>query len=151
MAGLDLFSIQEVIAAHIRAEFPAYEVKEDDIIDDEYILRLNNNVKPFIILRWGSLMRQQTNTSFVGVRADEYTSMVDVIVVAPNARIARQASNMINDKLIGWRIPGGSQLTPAGNGVWAVPDKEGKPHLYISDTQFNYAVNFDGVGEYITP
>lgn len=151
MGGLNLFQIQETIAAHIRAEFPAYDVKEDDIIDDEYILRINNNVKPFILLRWGAMNRSQTNGSFAGARYDEYSSTVDIIAVAPNPRIARQVSNLINDTLTGWRVPNGSQLVPGASGIWAVPDKDGRPHLYLCDTQFSYAVNFDNVGEYITP
>lgn len=151
MSGLNLFAVQEIIAAHIRSEFPAYDVKEDDIIDDEYILRLNNNVKPFILLRWGNMNRSRSNTSFAGARFDEYSSTVDVIVVAPNPRIARQAGNMINDTLTGWNVPNGSQLVPQSSGIWAVPDKDGRPHLYLCDTQFSYAINFDNVGGYITP
>jgi hypothetical protein len=151
MAGLDLFSLQEVIAAHIRAEFPAYEVIEDDVIDDEYILRLDNNVKPFIFLRWGSLNRSAANASFAGVRLDEYSSTVDIAIVAPSPRIARKASNMITDALIGWRVPGGNSLTPDISGTWAVRDDAGRPHLYVCNSRFTYAVNFDNVGAYITP
>lgn len=151
MTGLNLFAVQEVIAAHIRSSFPNYEVREDDFIDDDYILRLGNNVKPFIMLRWGAMNRVNGSGSFAGARFDEYSSTVDVIVVAPNPRIARQASNMINDALTGWKVPNGSQLIPGMSGTWAVPDKDGKPHLYLCDSQFSYAVNFEGVGEYITP
>lgn len=151
MAGLDLFNVQELIAAHIRDSFPAYDVIEDDVIDDEYILRLDNNVKPFIFLRWGSLNRSTTNGSFAGTRHDEYSSSVDIGVIAPNARIARKASNMINDVLIGWKIPNGGALTPDISGAWVVRDDADRPHLYVCTSRFIYAVNFDNVGEYITP
>lgn len=152
MAGLDLFAIQDGIGAHIRATFPNYDVVDDVVIDDDYILRLDNNVKPFIVLRWGSLLRSGNNTSFGGVRYDEYSSSVDVVVIAPNPRIARQASNMINDQLIGWKLPSGPALTPSGaQATWAVSDTSGKPHVFISSTRFNYAVNAESVGQNITP
>lgn len=152
MAGLDLFSIQDEIGAHIRATFPTYEVVDDVVVYDNYILRLDNNVKPFILLRWGSLLRSGGNASFGGVRYDEYTSSVDVSVVAPNPRISRQAANMINGQLIGWKLSSGPALIPTGGqATWAVNDSNGRPHLFVSSMRFNYAVNAESVGQNITP
>lgn len=152
MAGLDLFAIQDEIGAHVRATFPAYDVVDDVVIDDNYILRLDNNVKPFIVLRWGSLLRSGSNASFGGVRFDEYTSSVDVNVIAPNPRISRQAANMINDQLIGWKLSSGPAMIPTGGqATWAVNDSNGRPHLFVSSMRFNYAVNAESVGENITP
>ena len=152
MAGLDLYAIQEEIGAHIRATFPTYDVIDDVVVDDNYILRLDNNVKPFIVLRWGSLLRSTANTSFGGVRYDEYLSSVDVSVVAPNPRISRQAANMINDQLIGWKLSSGPALTPVGGqATWAINDNNGRPHLFMSSMRFNYAVNAESVGQNITP
>jgi hypothetical protein len=152
MAGLDLFAVQEEIAAHIRATFPSYDVVEDDVVDDEYILRLDNNVKPFIFLRWGNLNRLANNASFGGVRFDEYVSSCDVSVVAPSPRISRKASNMINDLLIGWKLSSGTRLTPtSGSATWAVVNNSGRPHLYVTSMRFGYALNAESVGENITP
>jgi len=152
MAGLDLFSIQDEIAAYVRSQFTAYDVIEDDFIDDDYILRLNNNVKPFIFLRWGSLLRMANNASFGGVRYDEYMSSVDVSIVAPSPRIARKASNMINDRLIGWKLSSGPALVPTGGQAsWSVNDSNGRPHLFVASMRFNYSVNAESVGQNITP
>jgi hypothetical protein len=152
MAGLDLFTIQDEIGAHIRATFPTYDVVDDVVIDDNYILRLDNNVKPFILLRWGSLLRSGSNTSFGGVRFDEYSSSVDVAIVAPNPRISRQAANMINDQLIGGKLSSGPAMIPTGGqATWAVNDSNGRPHLFVSSMRFNYAVNAESVGNNITP
>ena len=152
MAGLDLYAVQEEIAAYITATFPTYDVIEDDIVDDDYILRLDNNVKPFIFLRWGNLTRLPNNASFGGVRFDEYVSSCDVSVVAPTPRVARKASNMINDLLIGWKLSSGTRLTPtSGSATWAVADNAGRPHLYITSMRFGYAMNAESVGQNITP
>lgn len=147
MTGLDLIAVQDVIAAHVETSLPTYDVKQDYVLDDEQILKLDNRIKPFIVLRWHGLNRSAQNASFRGARFDEYNSAVDVIVVAPNPRISRQALNYVMDELIGWQVPGGSQLTPSGGqSVASVPDYQGKPHLYLAVNTLTFQVNSDGVG-----
>ncbi len=147
MTGLDLIAVQDVIATHVETSFPTYDVKQDYVLDDEEILKLDNRIKPFIVLRWHGLSRSPQNASFRGARFDEYNSAVDVIVVAPNPRISRQALNYVMDELIGWQVPGGSQLTPSGGqSVASVPDYQGKPHLYLAVNTLTFQVNSDGVG-----
>ena len=150
MTGLDLVSVQDVIAQHITSLFPNYDVKEDEVLDNEYLLKVSNKVKPFIVLRWHGLSRSPVNTSFAGVRFDEYASAVDVILVAPTPKQARRALNMVLDDLIGWQVPGGSQLTPSGgDSVFPIVDYDGKPHIYLAINTLTFAVNSDGVGSYI--
>jgi len=147
VTGLDLIAVQDVIATRVEAALPTYEIKQDYVLDDEEILKLSNRIKPFIVLRWHGLFRSPTNASIGGVRFDEYSSAVDVIVVAPNARISRQALNYAMSELIGWQVPGGSQLTPSGGqSVTSVPDYQGKPHLYLAVNTLTFQVNSDGVG-----
>lgn len=147
MTGLDLIAVQDVIATHIETALPNYEVKQDYVLDDEQILKLDNRTKPFIVLRWHGLERSPTNASIGGTRFDEYSSAVDVIVVAPTPRISRQALNYVMDELIGWQVPGGSQLTSSGGqSVASVPGYQGKPHMYLAVNTLEFQVNSDGVG-----
>lgn len=152
MSGLDLLSVQDIISAHIRAEFPGYTVYDDDIIDDEFIIKIGNNVKPYIVLNWGGLRHTATGASFAGVRHDEYYSTVDIGVVAPTPRQARVAHNIIMDRLIGWKPTNGGAMNPEGGAdVWAVADKAGRPNVYVASARLSYAVNSDNVGAYIAP
>lgn len=152
MAGLNLVEIQDIITAHIRAEFPGYDVREDDIIDSEVLARESNKVKPYVVLNWGGLSRSTINTSFAGVRHDEYSSSVDVSVVAPTPKQCRKAVNVIQDKLVGWKPTGGGALTPEGvAGIFVVPDYDARPHLYVGYFRLGFTVNGENVGEYITP
>jgi len=152
MAGLNLVAVQDIIAAHIRAEFPNYELHEDDVIDDEYMLKNNGKVKPYIVLRWGGLNRSRANASFAGVRFDEYTSSVDIMVVSPTGSQSRRGLNVILDKLIGWKPTGGGAMTPfGGSGLYTVNDNSGKPHVYVATGRLEFAVNSEDVGAYITP
>lgn len=152
MSGLNLVAVQDIISAHIKAEFPGYSVYDDDVIDDDFILKQNNNTKPYIVLNWGSLRRTGTGGSFVGVRYDEYYSTVDVGIVAPTPRQARLSHNVIMDRLIGWKPTNGGAMTPeGGTDVWAIPNKLGKPNVYVASSRLSYAVNSDNVGSYIQP
>ena len=151
MDGINLISLQDEILAHVRSEFPNYEVLEDVILDDEYLLKINNNVKPFVIIEWGGLARQFTNASFAGVRHDEYRSDFELIALAPAPKIARRVLNMFLDKLIGWPIQG-SQLTPSGTIDNVVSrDGNGRPHLYISVGTLSFRFNSSNPEGNITP
>lgn len=152
MSGLNLITLQETIAAHIRAEFPNYEVREDDIIDDDALLKSDGKIKPYIVLRWGGLFRNAANANFGGVRLDEYVSSVDVVVVAANGSQARKGLNVVLDKLIGWKPAGSSPLTPFGGaGVYTVNTGAGRPHVYGASGRLRFAINGEDPGANIQP
>ena len=152
MSGLNLVAVQDIITAYIRSEFPGYVVYEDDVIDDAMLLKIGNKVKPYIVLRWGGLGRNTAGASFAGVRYDEYTSSVDIGIVAPTGSQARRGLNIVYDKLIGWKPTGGGAMTPSGTaGLYVVDDTNGRPHVYIATSRLEFAMNSENVGAYITP
>jgi hypothetical protein len=152
MSGLNLFAVQEIIEAYIKAQFPGYAVYQDDVLDDEAILKVDNKAKPYIILSWGGLDRNLDGTSFAGVRHDEYTSFVDVIVAAPTGKQCRMSLNIILDRLIGWKPTGGGAMTPFGGVATSVVNNlAGKPHVYLASGRLEFAMNSENVGEYIQP
>jgi hypothetical protein len=152
MSGLNLIPIQEIISAYIRSEFSGYEVYDDVVLDDDYVYKIGNNVKPYIVIQYGGLTRSNTSTSFVGVRHDEYSSYVDVSVVAPTPNQARRASNIILDKLIGWKPTGSTPFVPMdGMQLWASEDLNGRPFVYIANSRFLFQMNTENIGDYITP
>jgi hypothetical protein len=150
MSGIDLVSIQDEIALHIESTFPQYEIKEDELLDDESLLRINGKTKPFVIIRWGGLSRELFNASFAGVRHDEYSSRFDLIAVAPKPRIARKVLNLFMDQLIGWKISNGSALTPTlGQSVFPVVNNNGVPHLYLGIGTLTFRFNSENPNSYI--
>lgn len=152
MSGLDVVAIQDNIAAYIRQEFSGYPVYEDDVVDDDFVLKQENKIKPYIVLRWDGLHASGTNGSFAGVRHDEYYSVVDVTVIAPAPRQARLAMNIVADKLIGWQPAGSSPLAPEGGAdYWPITDNNGRPHVYAASYRLRFNVNAENVGSYITP
>lgn len=152
MSGLNFIAIQDNIAAHIRAEFPGYTVYDDVVLDDDFIIKLGNKAKPYIVLNWGGLNSNAFSGSFGGARHDEYYSTVDIVIVAPTPRQARLSSNIIIDRLIGWKPAGSSPMvTSSGTDVFAVENSNGSPFVYAASTRMQYAINAENVGEYIQP
>ena len=150
MSGFNLVKIQDSIAAYIRAQFPNYDVREDDVIDDNYLLKLSNKVKPYIVLEWDGIQRNTVATSFAGARFDEYNAAVNVIVVAPTGKQARQSFNVIFDKLIGWKPANAGALIPSGgSGNYVVNDEAGRPHVYLASGMLQFSINGYDVGSYI--
>lgn len=151
MSGLDLSVSQDAIEAYIAAEFPNYAIYDSDVIDDEFIIKQGNKVKPYIVLRWGGIF-PGAGKSFIGARYDEYTSTVDVEVIAPTAKQARRALNIILDRLVGYKPTGSSPMTISGGvDILGLTDYDGKPNVYLASTRFEYAINSENVGAYITP
>ena len=142
MTGLDLVAIQDSILSHVESTFPNYEVKEDFVLDDESILKLDNKVKPFIVIRWHGLQRSFNDASFGGPRKDSYVSGMDIMVIAPKPRQCRLALNMILDGLIGYKVANLYPLTPDGNGdLFTVADFDAKPHMYIAVNSLSFQVD----------
>ena len=150
--GLDLYSVQQYIAALVRDKFPNYKVYEDEMLDDESILKLGTFVEPYLVLRWSKMNRAFNGASFGGVRHDEYFSSVDVCVVSSMPKASRKIMNNIFGILAGEKI-GNTRLSPdPGNtGFATITDNAGIPHAYVASERFSFAVNSRAVGEYITP
>lgn len=152
MSGLNVVATQDSIEAYVKQEFSGYEVYDGDVVDDDFIIKLGGKVKPYIVLRWGGLRNSPGNGSFVGVRYDEYYSTVDVSVIAPNSRQARQSINVIIDKLIGWSPVDSTPLTlEGGMDVFGIPDYNGKPNVYLASQRLRYNVNTTNIGASIVP
>lgn len=152
MTGLNLIPIQDAIAEYVREQFPNYTVYEDIIIDDDIPEKVNGKIVPYIVLRWGGHRRLATNGSFGGVRMDEYVSSVDVNAIAPTPSQARRLSNILFDKLVGYKVDGIAPMVPdSASLIWAVGETNAKPTVYVASFGLSYAINFDEAGAYITP
>jgi hypothetical protein len=152
MAGLDLVSVQDAIAAHIESEFSGYDVYQDYILNDEQLQKISNRVKPFIVISWDGLSRSSAGGSLSGVRFDEYYSGFSIGIIASAPKQCRSAMNIIYDKLTGWSPDSVGKLSPSGGvGTFVISEKGGVPHLYMAMADFNFPMNSTDPGAYITP
>jgi hypothetical protein len=152
MAGFDLTSIHSAILSFVESEMSGYDVYEDYVLNEQELQRVDSRVKPYIVISWFGLSRQDRNASIAGVRKDEYVSGFDIGVIAPTPKQCRLAMNIIIDKLIGYSFDGTAYLTPGtSSGAFVVAEREGAPHLYMAMSDFSFPVNYDSPGQAMTP
>jgi hypothetical protein len=151
MSGLNLVLIQDQITAYVKESFPGYKVYEDFILDDEELNKTGNKVKPYIVITWYGLNRSAGNSSFAGVRYDEYYSFFEIGVVAATPKQCRKSLNVILDKLIGWSPESSDSLIPTGGGgVYVAAERAGKPELFVATAELIFPVNASGIGSHVT-
>ena len=152
MAGLNYIETQDSIEAYVNQQFPGYDVYDNDVVDDDFIIKMGNKIKPYIVLNWGGLSNSPSGGSFVGSRHDEYYSTVDVSVVAGKSKQSRLALNIILDKLIGWKPKDSTPLIlDGGMDVIGVADYDGRPVVYFASQRLRYNLNTTSIGEPIQP
>lgn len=151
MSGLNIITTQESISAYVRSQFTNYVVYDDIILDDDYIIRQGNKVKPYIVLQYGGLNNSPTNGSFVGVRHDEYYSTVDLCVIAPNPNQARRGLTALQDTMLGWKpVDSTPMRITSGMDILGIPDNSGAVSVYLASVRMAYNVNTTDVGAHIT-
>jgi hypothetical protein len=152
MSGLNPSISQQDILSYIKQQFPNYVVYENSVLDDEYILKIGNKVKPYIVIGFGGLYQNSRGGSFAGVRYDEYSTTIDVTVIAPTSKQSQAGANVIIDRLIGYEPNGGSPLSLQGTTTsFGVPDLDGLPHVYLASQRFIYQLTTQNTGSYIQP
>jgi hypothetical protein len=150
MSGLDVFTTQESISAYVRQQFPNYVVYDDIILDDEFIIKQGNKVKPYIVLQYGGLNDSGTAGSFAGVRHDEYYSTVDLCVIAPTPNQARRGLNALQNVLLGWTPTDSTPMRiTSGMDILGIPNSSNLVTVYLASVRMAYNVNTTDIGAYI--
>jgi hypothetical protein len=152
MAGFNLVSVQNTILSYLQTQFSDYEIYEDYLISEQELQRVNNQVKPYIVIAWHGLDRLGSNAAISGVRQDEYESGFDIGVIAPTPKQCRYAINIIIDNLIGYSFDGTAYLTPGqSSSPFVAAARDGVPHLYMAMSEFSFPMNYDNPGQAMTP
>jgi len=152
MSGFNLITTQDAILSHIETQFSSYEIYEDYILNEQELLKVDNRVKPYIVIAWHGLSRLPSNTAIAGVRQDEYESGFDIGIIAPTPKQCRKGLNIIVDNLIGWSYDNVQFLTPgSSSSTFVAAARDGVPHLYMAMAEFSFPMNTTSPGAYITP
>lgn len=152
MTGFNLVDVQDVILAHIKDEFPDYEVYEDYVLNEQELQRVDSRVKPYIVISYHGLSRIAGAAAISGVRQDEYESGFDIGVIAPTPKQCRKGLNIIIDNLIGYSYDNVGYLTPGSStGAFVVSDRDGVPHLYMAMSEFSFPMNTTDPGARMSP
>lgn len=147
MSGLNIITTQDSISAYVRQEFPNYVVYDDVVLDDDFIVRQGNKVKPYIVLQYGGLNPAGTAGSFIGVRNDEYYSTVDLCVIAPTPNQARRGLVALQDSMLGWKPTDSTPMrVNSGMDLLGIPNASGAVTVYLASVRMAYNVNTTDIG-----
>jgi hypothetical protein len=149
--GLDLYSYQEAITAHVKSLYPDYDVIEDTLEDDLVLTRdINGKMPAYIILRYGPMLPARRGKSFAGPRHDEYYATVDMMTVANKGNIARQLNAALTNDMIGWAPDGAAHMTIQDDGgmfaAFVVSSNEARPTRSLASTRMRFKVNTNNIG-----
>lgn len=149
---MNMIEQQDEILAHVKTLIPDTPVYEDMVPDDESLpMDEEQNLIPYVVVRFGPLRPSYTGKSFGGPGMDEYWASTDIVAIAPTGRTARVLNYALVAQLIGWCPDGISPLTQrtdAGDPAqFVVSSNESRPTQYVASTRLRYTVNASGVSE----
>lgn len=149
--GFDIVTLQDNIVDELKAFLPNTVIYEDTIPDDaELPFDDDDNLAPYIVLRFGPIRPSYTGKSLMGPRHDEYWASCDIVAVAPRGRVARVLNAAAVDHMIGFKPDGVSPMsmrTDAGDPAqFVVSSNESRPTQFVASTRLRYTVNGTNIG-----
>jgi hypothetical protein len=147
----DLYAIQKATVEYMRAQFPQYVFHRNTVPEDEQVPREGEEVNPFFILQFGTMYPMRNGKSIKGPRNDDYSSWVQVIGIGSVEDDISAALSLVVDRLIGYKPPGGTGLTPDGNMAdYGSRQYSVRPVLYYQSQKFNYTITQNGLDGYLS-
>ena len=149
--SLDLSATQESILAHLQQITGgfAFPVMDTDVPTAETLLRINNRVQSYAVIRFTDAVPLARGMSFGGARHSEMTTNVDLLCIAATPAAARAVaygpSGAVNF-LTGFKPVDAGPLYKRGGGqVFEVSDALGKPAAFIARASFGCLVNMTNI------
>lgn len=145
---MNLYATQQSIYAFLttEADFPVFDTIVPEAGSGEEPVDNAGYLEPYVVVRFNDSVKVTRQGSFVGARADELYSLVDILCIAADPTEAREiayGTDGVSDILTGFIPTDGGELTKAGGGqVFVASDGSGqRPTRFIARVSFRYAVN----------
>ena len=150
--AFDLHAIQVDIKTYLESTFPQYEFYRNTVPEDKSVPRQGEEVNPFFVLQFGQLYKRPRGGSMKGPRNDQYYSWVQVISMGSVDDDISAALALITDRLIGYKAPSGSAPLELDGGMSDYGSRQYsvRPVLYYETQRFEFNVNQQGVGSYLS-
>ena len=138
----DLYSIQQAIKAYVVAN-TGFLVATGGIEEARTLAATQGELKPHVVLRFGSPQPYLADASFAGARYDGAYSAVDVMAVGATDDDARQLGSGIGNILLGYKPSDdtGTLNYDWGGGTFTVISEGSRPQFYINWQSFRFNFN----------
>ena len=149
--AFDLFAIQKNIQSFLVSTFPNYDFYRSTIPEDREVPREGEEANPFFVLQFGQLYPRPRGRSVKGPRNDQYFSWIQIIGMGSVEDDVAAALSLVVDRLIGYKPVGGAPLQPdGGSSDYGSRQYSVRPVIYYQSQRFEFNVNQQGVGSYLT-
>jgi hypothetical protein len=143
----DLYAIQQTIKAYVDSQ-TGFLVASGGIEEAQTLAATQGELKPHIVLRFGSPQPYEADKSFGGARYDGAYSAVDVMAVGSTDAEARELGSGIGNLLLGYKPSEdtGELNYDWGGGTFTVISEGSRPQFYINWVSFRFNFNMSNVG-----
>jgi hypothetical protein len=123
-------------------------VASGGIEEAQTLAATQGELKPHVVLRFGSPQPYEADKSFGGARYDGAYSAVDVMAVGSTDAEARELGSGIGNLLLGYKPSEdtGELNYDWGGGTFTVISEGSRPQFYINWVSFRFNFNMSNVG-----
>lgn len=138
--SLDLLSVQDQIVTQL--ETMAQDIYITAVPDDSKVQNGPNGLfLPYVVVLFADIKEAASGNGITSVRHNPGISYCVVQGHAPTEKAARQVSNIIRDKLTGFKPIDAGELRLSGGRTYTSVENNAVPKKYISEVAFTFIVN----------
>jgi len=138
--SLDLLAVQDQIVT--RLETMAQDIYVTAVPEDSKVQHGPNGLfLPYVVALFSDMKESATGNGITSVRHNPGLSYCVVQTYAPTERAARQVSNIVRDKLTGFKPTDAGELRLAGGKTYSTVEDRAVPKKYVSEVAFMFIVN----------
>ena len=138
--SLDLLAVQDQIV--VQLETMAQDVYVTAIPDDSKVKHGASGLfLPYVVALFSDMKESANGNGITSVRHNPGLSYCVVQTFAPTERAARQVSNIVRDKLTGFKPTDAGELRLAGGKTYSTVEYNAVPKKYVSEVAFMFIVN----------
>lgn len=138
--SLDLLAVQDQIV--VQLETMAQDVYVTAVPDDSKVKHGPTGLfLPYVVALFSDMKESASGNGITSVRHNPGLSYCVVQTYAPTERAARQVSNIVRDKLTGFKPTDAGELRLAGGKTYSTVEYNAVPKKYVSEVAFMFIVN----------
>jgi hypothetical protein len=138
--SLDLLAVQDQIVTQL--ETMAQDVYVTAVPDDSKVQHGAGGLfLPYVVVLFADMKEAASGNGITSVRHNPGISYCVVETYAPTERAARQVSNIVRDKLTGFKPTDAGELRLAGGKTYSTVAYNSVPKKYVSEVAFTFIVN----------
>jgi hypothetical protein len=138
--SLNLLAVQDQITTQLNTM--SQDIYVTAVPDDSKVANGANGLfLPYVVVLFADMKEAVSGNGITSVRHNPGISYCVVQAFAPTERAARQVSNIVRDKLTGFKPTDAGELRLSGGKTYSTVEYNAVPKKYVSEVAFMFIVN----------